>query len=822
MSVYGDGSDGVLNVTSGSSGLALDVKHQFSSVNIASGATLTTGSTSGAVLYICCTGSFTLNGTLDVSNKVIRGNNSWSVTIDGVLYSSPGVANGGSGGSDPAGGSGGSQGSGYGGGGSGGSASASVGATNRFGTGGQGGTGSSSASSGGASVSLGSISVPVTSSQTGGTGSSGAGGSGGAATVNGSVGGSGAGGSQDAVGNDSGGGGTTANSAYAAGGGGGGGGLAGKAGVHIVIKAPSITINGTIITSGSVGTDGKTGGSGSVGWGGSGTGYIYFGAGGGGGGGGNAGSVNLTYSFLLSDTATKILSGASGSAGGAGRTPNPIFASTTGTSNPGATGSSGSSGSFTTEQSIFIESGASGGGEVILEYEFASTDIFSGGTARGVATYVTIYQGLAQKEYEYRVKDGEEFIAIWQNVESEFGYSQQINQNATELNVTIARSPDNRVVKLDRLQDHLGADILDDNSDPIILQTETANAVGEGTDVDLNLNVDVYAYYGGYEQLLDEFSNPILDEYSDPILVQFGFPNGRRVYSGYIADYELVYGQQTGVNVKLVPHATEMSHYIFKDGLNTTVSYLNYDPVQMARDAMENYTAQGGSISWSEATMPLSGESVDYDFKLQTTRESVDKTIDLLPTGWYHYAHPGENLQYLLSKGEEADHIFYYEKHLSDLKLRKSITQLVNKAYFVGGEVAGSPLFKYNEDLTSVSNYRPGLIRMADSRVTLDDSADILMNRQIEEFKLPRYRTSVEITDAVYDIEDIRLGDMIAFKNFGTFADQLILQTVAVTRKKHSVTLDLDMTVPNEAKRLEELKKAILSEEIRDIADVPS
>ena len=432
------------------------------------------------------------------------------------------------------------------------------------------------------------------------------------------------------------------------------------------------------------------------------------------------------------------------------------------------------------------------------------------------------FQVIPQKYYEYRVSDTN-FIGIWQDVSSEFGYDQAINQNASELEVEIARAPDNLIVKLDPLMDHTGAIITDENSTTIFVQTETANAVGEDTDIDLDYNVDVYAFYGGYDELLDHNGNTIYDHNSDPILSQFGNPNGKRVYSGYIADYELLYGRKTGVRVVIVPHPTEMDHYVYKSGTSTTVTHNSTDPVAMARAAMDNYISQGGVITYDTSSMPLSGQTNSYTFKLQTTREVLDKSVDLLPAGYYHFVHPGENKAYLLQKGSAADHIFWYEKHITELKLRKSITQLKNDIYFTGGNTGGGiDLFVQTRDATSVANWRPGLERKSDSRVTQAASAELLNQQDIDQYGVPRYRTSVTITDAVYDIESIELGEMVGFRNFETFVDSLILQIVKVNRNSHKITLDLDMIVPSDTKRLYELKKELMAEQIRGIPSVPS
>ena len=476
---------------------------------------------------------------------------------------------------------------------------------------------------------------------------------------------------------------------------------------------------------------------------------------------------------------------------------------------------------------IFASTGnENGDSNMVSESAFIPVESIEYGNSRAIS--LTSYQPLSQKDYEYRVYDKDNnFIAVWQDVQTQFSYDHSINQNAGELNVTIPRSPNNRSVGYDALQDNLGGVITDNNNTPILVSTETANAVGEGTDVDLNYNVEVIVFYGGYEPLLDEFSDPILDNMGEQILVSFGAPNGKTVYTGYIAEYNLRYGDSVGVDIVVVPHATEMSHYVYKNGLETTINYgSTTDPVLMARNAMDRYISDGGVVRYTSTSMPLSGEEAPYQFVLQTTREVVDKSVDLLPSGFYQYVDPADNIQYLLEKTINPSHTFYYEHHITSLELRKSITQLVNEVYFVGGNISPPDttevnLYKYTTDTTSISNYRPGLVRTADSRVTVDLSATILNQNKINEYKDPRYRTSVTISDGVYDIETIKLGQMVAFKNFGSFVDTLKLQIVTLRRRKHSVTLDLDMYIPGEAKRLEDIKKSLLSSDVGNIPDAP-
>lgn len=331
MDIYGDGSDGILNALSGNTDLLLNTKYQFSEINIAAGATLSTSSTDGSVLYLLCSGTATINGTIDLKGKVRPGAGAASVTIDGTLYEGIMVGSGGYGGrwtsqtrpdtaEDRA--------TGFGGGGSGYFYSSAE----NYATQGRGGPGGSPGGTGGAGRSA---HTGTTSNKTvsragveGGTSAGGGGGALGAFIRNsGDVSGVGHGYTGGKGGNayganganganpagahsvSSGSGNYTYN--YMSGGGGGAGGIAGRPGVRVVINARRLIINGTIITAGTNGGKGGNGGR-SYRW----DGETTSGLGGGGGGGGYGGPIQLTYSDQIVDNGTYDMSGGTGGAGG--------------------------------------------------------------------------------------------------------------------------------------------------------------------------------------------------------------------------------------------------------------------------------------------------------------------------------------------------------------------------------------------------------------------------------------------------------------------------------------------------------------------------
>ena len=66
--VFGDGSDGALTITSGTTNLNLNQVYNYSSISISVGATLSTAGTNG-IMNLKCNGLTTLSGTIDLGGK---------------------------------------------------------------------------------------------------------------------------------------------------------------------------------------------------------------------------------------------------------------------------------------------------------------------------------------------------------------------------------------------------------------------------------------------------------------------------------------------------------------------------------------------------------------------------------------------------------------------------------------------------------------------------------------------------------------------------------------------------------------------------------
>lgn len=326
-SIGGNGTGGILNLTSGTTNIPSGL-NQYSSVTIASGAIMSSSSSSG-VMKILCQNNFTLTGAIDLSDKLTSttANASFGTRL-GDTFTPTGKASAGFGGGGGGGGGvfGTGQPAGSGGAGNGGGAGtsgignspggggASTGGGGSLGVGGAGKNQVNAGANGGAGAGGGGVTNSTNPSAGGGAGSSG-----GAGYNAGTTGGTGYG-ATGGTGFNGGGG----EKGGAGGGSGGYGGLYGGMDLFINVRGNFIGASGSVDLTGSNGGTGGNGGN---------VPGDNYGGGGGGGRGADGGSLRLVYGGTYS-ASTYTLTGGSGGAGG-----------NNGGGNAGNAGSSGSSGS---------------------------------------------------------------------------------------------------------------------------------------------------------------------------------------------------------------------------------------------------------------------------------------------------------------------------------------------------------------------------------------------------------------------------------------------------------------------------------------------
>lgn len=415
---------------------------------------------------------------------------------------------------------------------------------------------------------------------------------------------------------------------------------------------------------------------------------------------------------------------------------------------------------------------------------------------------------MPQKTIRYVVYSADDdFIGEWSDVTSEPSFKRQINNALSTMNVAFARNELTSNILTDTLDDETDQPITDESDDPILTDIVTEVGLGAGTNLDLNYNIEVVTHYGEYDTLDDETDDPITDESDSPLLVSDGLPDGLTIFTGYVSDWEVNVGESDVINASLLSHSAELNNIILKSGSNTKVAYNSYDPSNIAKAVIDYAITQGAKIHYDSDSIEMTGTTVSYTFNLNTIKEALDKVLELCPGDWFWSYNPGDNLYSLKSRPVARTRWFTKKSDTFSLKLRNSIAHIANKVFFTGG---GEPaILVERNDVTSQTDWRTGVIKLSDQRVTTQSTAEIMADAEIERYKNPSFIGSTTITGNHYDpIETIALGDIAGFSNFGEYIDENVeLQIVGINYKVDTVDLELDRILPPVSKRIEDIKR---------------
>ncbi len=433
-----------------------------------------------------------------------------------------------------------------------------------------------------------------------------------------------------------------------------------------------------------------------------------------------------------------------------------------------------------------------------------------------MATFETV-----NKEYVYRVYDSDGvYVGVWPDVADDLEFSQRLNTPGTTTTVRLGRSANKTVERRDTLATELPEDLTDESGDPLVAVYTTNNTIGEDTDVNLNYTVDIYVQYGSFTELITEDLEMITTEGDEELIVAEGAPLGTRVFSGIIIDYEATYGDQEYVDVLIASHGLELSNEVIKSGSDTTVTFTTQAPETIIKSILDT---NPGSMSYSTASIDATGITISEKFRLNTKLEGIESVYNQTDAGWYWYGNVADRNIYLKEKGIVADHTFHLMKQIKEVKIKRSMEDLRNTVYFVGGDTGGGVmLYKKYTDATSITDWRQGVFRITDRRYTSATNAQRYADKIFDRYAQPIYSTTVQIAAADYNIEDIQLGQMVSFGNFGNFIDDLLLQIVALSYTPYVVTLTLGELLDRQSDVVGELVEDLQNEQYNTIPSAPS
>lgn len=341
---------------------------------------------------------------------------------------------------------------------------------------------------------------------------------------------------------------------------------------------------------------------------------------------------------------------------------------------------------------------------------------------------------------------------------------------------------------------------------------EGSNPNSPGTQLASTLiNIENYL---DYEEISFVFPNAITltnaQSYMVKLETEWSVTGGNDTYPIYFALNNNYSGGVGYVKTNSVPTFIDMNgdlaFNLYEAGLDTTVPYNSMDPSDIAKRIIDFARSQGAKINYTDESIQMTGTEVSITFQTNTVMEALEKVVELCPTDWYWVYDPGTNVYSLKVLSDEPVRKFTNKGDVINLRLRKSLTKLINQVYFSGG---GEPaLFRKTTDTTSRDNYRKALLKLSDSRVTDEDTAIIMSQAQIDRYKDPIYIATVTVgAQHPEPIENIELGEKIGFLNYGNFIDDIELQISGATYSVDTVALDLGVILPKVTKRIEDIKR---------------
>jgi hypothetical protein len=404
---------------------------------------------------------------------------------------------------------------------------------------------------------------------------------------------------------------------------------------------------------------------------------------------------------------------------------------------------------------------------------------------------------VAGKQWLYRIYDQNmNYIGVWKDDINPPDFTQQINTPGTTMQVKLPRNAFTTIGARADLTADDGTIITTDDGYNISVQYITRNTVGPNTDVDLNYFVDVYAYYGGFDTLSTDSGQIICTDDGNDILIPIGAPLGRCIFSGWIMDYSATYGDSDELDITLASNGSELSNQVINQSGTTTVSYTAVDHGTIIRSLL---SMNSGKMTYTAGTVALTGLTASPTYQLNTVAEGLDDVFNLSPPGWYWYGNVADNNVYFQQASSTAKHTFILGTHINALTLSKTLVNLKNVLYFVGGDT-GSSVYLYDKFSTSSATVnRVGLDRPTDRRIKTTAEAQLLATKLFARYKEPIWTSRVTIPSEVYDIESVQLGDTITFGNFGNFVDGLLLTVTNRHYTGYTVELEVGEILPSAA-----------------------
>jgi hypothetical protein len=289
-------------------------------------------------------------------------------------------------------------------------------------------------------------------------------------------------------------------------------------------------------------------------------------------------------------------------------------------------------------------------------------------------------------------------------------------------------------------------------------------------------------------------------------------------YASSGSDAWYMYGAGTMVN----PANTGFLFKNYYGGGATTVTYNSMSPSAMLKLAIDFARSRGSRMTYSNSTIEATGTVVSLTVKNNTVLDFMDAVLKACPTDWYWWIDPATNEVHLHARPTTPKRFYTLKKDINRFKIKRSLKPVVNDVYFNGG---GTPTAIYvrRTDQLAISQWRRKLEKMSDIRVTDVVTAAIFAQNEINRKKVPPYTATASVL-AVRDepIEDVQIGELVAFGAFGDFVDTIQLQLGTIDYYSDYLDVAFGTLPPRVPKRIEDIRRNLDELEAANLPSAPS
>lgn len=153
-----------------------------------------------------------------------------------------------------------------------------------------------------------------------------------------------------------------------------------------------------------------------------------------------------------------------------------------------------------------------------------------------------------EKKYDYKISRNGTYLGILPNVQSEFGYTQNINSAGAQLDITVADTADTSDLAVEGLEDEYGNPLQAEDGSQLTTE-RVADLVGDGNS----------------KALIRNDNDVEVVEYSET------YPNGTTVFRGYISKLKVTFGATDSVAITVLSNGQDLNHYLVPGGTGDTL-----------------------------------------------------------------------------------------------------------------------------------------------------------------------------------------------------------------------------------------------------------